>query len=118
MVWTILVSVRPGMSKAYEDDLIQVVAAAAKVDQGRSRFAYASAPSVDAWLDDAFGERRANAIREPGRAAIERVETLLTIARPDLSFHPESRRSNQSDRSLGVHVVDLGVRHFLELQRV
>ncbi len=110
VVWTVLITVKPGMADQYEEYLKQVVEATTQADPGRFWFTYA--PSAGAanvyriaipmnWtdldrrglpiaerLEKAFGERRAAAIMEQGRSATEHVESLLTIARPDLSYVP------------------------------
>ncbi len=112
VVWTVLITVHPGMAAQYEGYLEQLVAATEKVDSDRHWFTYApSAGSANLfriaipmkWTDldrsgmpiperltKAFGERKSQSIQEAGRTAVAHVETLLTIRRADLSYQPDS----------------------------
>ena len=111
VVWTVLITVNPGMVAQYERYLEQLVEATEKIDSDRHWFTYApSAGSANLfriaipmqWTDldssgmpiperltKAFGERKSQAIQESGRAAVAHIETLLTIRRPDLSYQPD-----------------------------
>jgi hypothetical protein len=112
VVWTVLITVNPGMVPQYERYLEQVVEATEKIDSDRHWFTYGpSAGSANTfriaipmkWTDldssgmpiaerltEAFGERRSQSIQESGRTAVAHVETLLTIRRPDLSYQPDA----------------------------
>ncbi|TDJ22273.1 MAG: hypothetical protein E2O54_09355 [Gammaproteobacteria bacterium] len=112
VVWTVVITVNPGMAAQYERYLEQLVEATEKVDSDRHWFAYApSAGSANTfriaipmkWTDldssdmsiaerltKAFGERKSQSIQESRRAAVAHVETLLTIRRPDLSYQPDT----------------------------